>query len=64
VLVSARQPSSATGQALVDLISWLTHPGQSYAATLGYVPLPPAIQELAAATLTGVTGPAGEPLTG
>lgn len=63
VLISARQPSNTAGQALVALISWLTHPGQSYAATLGYVPLPPAIQQLAAATLTQVTGPAGEPLT-
>jgi phosphate transport system substrate-binding protein len=64
VLIPARQPSSTAGQALVAPISWLTHAGQSYAATLGYVPLPPAIQQLAAATLTRVTGPADEPLTG
>ncbi len=59
VLVSARQPSQATGQALVALLSWLTHAGQSYAATLGYVPLPAAIQHLATATLDQVAGPAG-----
>ena len=59
VLVSARQPSQPAGQALVALLSWLTHAGQSYAATLGYVPLPPAIQSLATATLARVTGPAG-----
>ncbi len=64
VLISARQPSTAAGQALTDLISWLTRDGQTYAAALGYVPLPPAIQQLAAATLASVTGPDGEPLTG
>ncbi len=64
VLVSARQPSTATGQALVSLLGWLTGPGQGYAATLGYVPLPPAIEHLAAATLARVTGPGGTSLTG
>ena len=64
VLVSARQPSQPAGQALVALLSWLTHAGQSYAASLGYVTLPTAIQQLAAATLARVTGPAGAPLTG
>ncbi|HTR92678.1 MAG TPA: phosphate ABC transporter substrate-binding protein PstS [Trebonia sp.] len=64
VLISARQQSTATGQALTGLISWLTHAGQSYAATLGYAPLPPAIQQLAATTLARVTGPDGQPLTG
>jgi phosphate transport system substrate-binding protein len=64
VLVSARQPSQPAGQALVSLLSWLTHAGQGYAATLGYVPLPSAIQQLAVTTLARVTGPAGNPLTG
>jgi phosphate transport system substrate-binding protein len=64
VLVSARQPSQAAGRAVTALISWLTRDGQAYAATLGYVPLPPAIQQLAAATLARVTGPDGQPLTG
>ena len=45
------------------LLGWLTHAGQSYAAALGYVPLPPAVQHLATTTLTQVTGPAGTPLT-
>jgi phosphate transport system substrate-binding protein len=62
-LVSARQPSQPAGQALVALLSWLTHAGQSYAAALGYVPLPPAVQQLATTTLAHVTGPAGAPLT-
>ena len=64
VLVSARQPDTTTGQALTALISWLTRDGQSYAATLGYVPLPPAIQQLAATALARVTGPDGTSLTG
>lgn len=59
VLVSARQPSQATGRALVAMLSWLTHAGQSYAATLGYVPLPAAVQQLATTTLAQVAGPAG-----
>jgi phosphate transport system substrate-binding protein len=64
VLVSARQPSKPVGQALVSLLSWLTHAGQGYAATLGYVPLPPAIRQLAATTLTHVTDPGGQPFGG
>jgi phosphate transport system substrate-binding protein len=64
VLVSASQPSQPAGKALVSLLGWLTGPGQSYAAALGYVPLPPAVQQLAATTLTHVTGPGGQPLTG
>jgi phosphate transport system substrate-binding protein len=64
VLVSARQPSQATGQAVTALISWLTRDGQAYAATLGYVSLPPAIQQLATTTLARVTGPDGNALTG
>jgi phosphate transport system substrate-binding protein len=63
VLVYARQPSQPAGHAVVSLLSWLTHAGQSYAATLGYVPLPPAVQQLATATLAHVTGQVGEPLT-
>jgi phosphate transport system substrate-binding protein len=62
VMLSARQPSTQTGNALVALISWLTHTGQSYAAPLGYVPLPAAVQHEAAASLATVTGPGGAPL--
>jgi phosphate transport system substrate-binding protein len=64
VLLSARQPSTASGKALTALISWLTHAGQAYAAALGYVPLPPAVQQLAATTLARVTDPAGTPIAG
>ncbi len=31
----------AAGQALAALLGWLTHAGQAYADTLGYVPCPP-----------------------
>jgi phosphate transport system substrate-binding protein len=64
VLVSARQPSQPAGHALTGLLSWLTGPGQSYAASLGYVPLPSAIRQLATTTLSRVTGPGpgGQPL--
>jgi phosphate transport system substrate-binding protein len=64
VLVSASQSGQATGKALVGLLGWLTGPGQSYAADLGYVPLPHAVQQLAAATLAQMTGPGSQPLTG
>jgi phosphate transport system substrate-binding protein len=64
VLISARQPDQAAGHALAALIHWLTSDGQAYAATLGYVPLPPAAQRLGRTTLTRVTGPDGQPLTG
>jgi phosphate transport system substrate-binding protein len=63
ILLSARQPSQPAGQALISLISWLTHDGQSDGASLGYVPLPPAVQQLAATTLAQVTGPSGGALT-
>ncbi len=63
VLVSARQPGQATGKALTALLRWLTSSGQADAATLGYVPLPPAIQQLARTTLARVTGPSGQPVT-
>ena len=62
VLVSASQPSQAAGQALVSLLGWLTGAGQSYAAALGYVPLPRDVQQLADSTLARVTGPSGQPL--
>jgi phosphate transport system substrate-binding protein len=62
VLLSARQPSQSEGKALTALIGWLTHAGQAYAAALGYVPLPPAIGHLAAATLARAAGPAGQSL--
>jgi phosphate transport system substrate-binding protein len=63
VLVSASQSSQTVGRALTALIGWLIGDGQVYAANLGYVPLPPAIQQLATTTLARVTGPGGQALT-
>ena len=63
-LVYAHQPSQATGQALVNLLDWLTHAGQTYAAATSYVPLPPRIQQLAHTMLSQVTGPSGTHLLG
>jgi phosphate transport system substrate-binding protein len=58
-LIYTHQTSQATGQALVNLLNWLTHNGQANAATLGYVPLPPRIQQLAHTMLQQITGPSG-----
>jgi phosphate transport system substrate-binding protein len=58
-LIYTRQTSQATAKALVDLIDWLTHSGQAYAAATSYVPLPPSIQQLARTMLQQITGPNG-----
>ena len=58
-LVYTRQPSQATGQALVTMLDWLTHDGQAYAAANLYVPLPAQVQQLALTMLQQVTGPGG-----
>ena len=63
-LIDKKQPSQATGQALVSMLNWLTHNGQAYAAATGYVPLPPAVRQLADAMLRKVTGPSGTNLLG
>ena len=58
-LVYTHQPSQATGQKLVSMLDWLTHPGQAYAAANGYVPLPSQIRALAHTMLQQITGPGG-----
>lgn len=63
-LVYAHQPSQATGQQLVSLLDWLTHSGQTYAATTSYVPLPTRIRQLAHTMLQQVTGSDGTRLLG
>jgi phosphate transport system substrate-binding protein len=63
-LIYTRQPSQATGQALVTMLDWLTHDGQASAAANGYVPLPSQIQQLARTTLQQITGPTGTNLLG
>jgi phosphate transport system substrate-binding protein len=63
-LVYTHQPSQAAGQALVNLLDWLIHGGQAYAAAQGYVPLPPQVQQLAHTALQRITGPTGTHLLG
>ena len=58
-LIDTRQPSQATGQALVTMLDWLTHGGQAYAAANSYVPLPAQVRQLAVTMLRQVTGPGG-----
>ena len=58
-LIDTRQPSQATGQALVAMLDWLTHDGQAYAAANLYVPLPVQVRQLALTMLGQVTGPGG-----
>jgi len=63
-LVYTHQPSQTKGQALVALLDWLTHAGQTYAAATSYVPLPAQIRQLAHTMLQQVTGPGGTHLLG
>ncbi len=62
VLIYEHQTNTDSGMALVSLLDWLTHVGQSYAAQAGYVPLPSNIRALAVATLRKVVGPSGQNL--
>ena len=59
-LIYQLQKSTTIGKTLVDVLDWLTHAGQSQAASLDYVPLPANIQQLARTTLLQVTGPDGK----
>jgi phosphate transport system substrate-binding protein len=59
-LIYQLQKNAAIGTTLVHVFDWLTHAGQSQAATLDYVPLPSNIQQLARTTLLQVTGPDGK----
>ena len=61
-LIYTRQPTQATGQALVTMLDWLTHDGQASAAANGYVPLPVQIQQLARTMLQQIIGPTGTQL--
>jgi ABC-type phosphate transport system substrate-binding protein len=63
-LIYTHQPNQARGHALVAMLDWLSQDGQAYAATNGYVPLPPGIQQLTTTMLGQVTGPTGTPLSG
>jgi phosphate transport system substrate-binding protein len=59
-----KQTSQTTGAAVVKVLDWTTHTGggQDLAASLDYVPLPPAIQNQVRTTLLTVKGPNGKAL--
>jgi phosphate transport system substrate-binding protein len=59
-----KQTSSTTGAQVVKVLDWTTHSGggQDLASGLGYVVLPPALQNTNRTTLLTVTGPTGTTL--
>ena len=59
-----KQTSATTGAQVVKVLDWTTHTGggQDQAAGLGYVALPPGLQNSNRTTLLTVTGPSGQPL--
>jgi phosphate transport system substrate-binding protein len=59
-----KQKSATTGAQVVKVLDWTTHTGggQDLAASLDYVPLPPAVQNTNRTTLLTVTGPSGQVL--
>jgi phosphate transport system substrate-binding protein len=56
------QKNAQVGTALVNMLEWLTHPGQKWAGSLQYVPLPASVQALAQSSLLQVVGANGKPL--
>jgi len=54
-LVYKDQPDAAKGKAMVDLLTYLTTKGQSFAEPLFYAPLPQQVQALNAKLITGLT---------
>jgi len=61
-LIYGNQTNETTATALVNLLYWLTRTsgGQGSAGHIGYVPLPPNVQQLAGTTLAQVRGPNGK----
>ena len=59
-----KQTNATTGAQVVKVLDWTTHTGggQDQAAGLGYVVLPPSIQNSNRTTLLTVTGPNGQAL--
>ena len=58
-MIYTHQPDQSRGQELVNMLDWLTHTGQAYAAANLYVPLPSQVRQLAQTMLQQVTGPNG-----
>ena len=63
-LIYTHQPDQSRGQELVNMLDWLTHTGQAYAAANLYVPLPSQVRQLAHTMLQQITGPSGSHLLG
>ena len=63
-LIDSHQPDQSRGQELVNMLDWLTHTGQAYAAANLYVPLPSQVRQLAHTMLQRITGPGGTHLLG
>jgi phosphate transport system substrate-binding protein len=59
-----KQKSATTGAQVVKVLDWTTHEGggQDLANGLGYVALPPGLQDSNRTALLTVTGPSGQPL--
>jgi phosphate transport system substrate-binding protein len=59
-----KQTSATTGAQVVKVLDWTTHTGggQDLANSLGYVSLPPAVQNQNRTLLLTVTGPSGQTL--
>ena len=59
-----KQTNATTGAQIVKVLDWTTHTGggQNQATSIGYVVLPPAIQNQIRTLLLTVTGPNGEML--
>lgn len=59
-----KQKSTTTGTQVVKVLDWTTHTGggQNQASGLGYVPLPPNLQNSNRVALSTVTGPNGQTL--
>lgn len=59
-----KQKSTTTGTQVVKVLDWTTHTGggQNQAGGLGYVPLPPNLQNSNRVALSTVTGPNGQTL--
>ena len=59
-----KQTNATVGAGVVKVLDWTTHTGggQDSASSLGYVALPPAVQNQNRTTLLTVTGPSGQTL--
>jgi phosphate transport system substrate-binding protein len=62
VIMYQKQSNTNNGIALGKMLDWMATAGQSDAAAIGYVPLPPNIQSLAISTINQLENSSGQPL--